>query len=463
MSSLIGRGKIASLGEMCWIALPLMITGLSNNLMMFVDRIFLAQYSLKSMAAVVMAGTICTAFQLPTIAIAAISEVFVGRYHGAQQPSQIGKVVWQMIWFSIGTLLFYIPLGLYGGPFFFSAEYAKYGIPYFSTIMFFGPIFPLIAALSAFYIGRKKVKLVTFTAMLGNLFNVLFAYAFIFGVPHWIPPMGTFGAALATGCAMIIQASILLITFLQPKFHHLYKTWSIQFSSKDFMACLKVGFPSAMGYLIELSGWAILLQMMAKMGGIYLIVVAIGESIFLLMTFASDALYKTVLVVASNLIGSKNTFLLPKAFQSTLILHGCIVLIFAVPLLLKPEILIHYFTQDHMSINQANNVIYFAKITCFWVWVYFICDGFVWIIAGLLTALKNTIFVMLMNTFAVWFFAIIPVYIIVFKYHADAATIWEMMAMYTFINAICFYFRYKTAQRKLRPNIAGGKAVYSYL
>lgn len=414
---------------------------------MFVDRILLAYYSLDAMAATVMASTICTVFQLPAISIAAIVEVFVGQYNGAGKNALIGKVVWQMIWFSAATSLLYVPIALYAAPLFFSQSYVQDGVPYFKIIMLFAPLFPLIAALAAFYIGQGKVRLVTFVATLGNILNVLFAYLFIFGVPGWIPTMGTFGAGLATGFAGLIQASILFIVFLRPKFRTLYHTWNARFSWPLFLACFKVGSPSGMGYIIEMSGWAILLQIMAKLGEIYVAVVAIGEAIYLLMTFATDGLYKTVVVTASNLIGAKKSSQIPKVFQSALTLHAIIALLFIFPLLIKPELLIHYFTQTDLSVDQNDSIVYFAKITCIWVWIYFIFDGIVWIIAGLLTALKNTVFVMLMNTFAVWIFAILPVYVIVSKFHTDPASVWKIMTAYTAINAMCFYWRYRRVKK----------------
>ena len=163
-----------SIRELMWVAFPLMLSSLSTLAMVFVDRLFLAHYSPAALSAAVTAGTMWWAITGALLILAAMSEVFVAQYNGAGLHERIGRPVWQMIWFSLGTILICIPLGLYGGPLIFQGSVNfQLETSYFGWLNFFGPTWPLSAALSAFWVGRGKVRMVTMLALLANGLNVL--------------------------------------------------------------------------------------------------------------------------------------------------------------------------------------------------------------------------------------------------------------------------------------------------
>ncbi len=93
--------RIGSIREIWAISWPLMIGLLGGSLMVFVDRLLLARFSIESMNAAATAGTGFYAFIILPSIIAGISEVFVGQYHGQGQFEKMGIAVWQMLWFSL--------------------------------------------------------------------------------------------------------------------------------------------------------------------------------------------------------------------------------------------------------------------------------------------------------------------------------------------------------------------------
>src|SRR5262249_19292069 len=145
--------------ELCCLCFPLMLSAFSGTLMVFIDRIVLGKYDTAAMISAISAYNTCLIFQLGAISIAMIAEVFVGRLNGAKQWTTLGKPVWQMIWFSLLCAIIFIPIGVYGQSWFIPDEIAKEGKPYFMWMMVFSFTFPLVIALSAFFIGQKKVKL----------------------------------------------------------------------------------------------------------------------------------------------------------------------------------------------------------------------------------------------------------------------------------------------------------------
>jgi MATE family multidrug resistance protein len=395
-----------------------------------------------AMAAATTVGMIFTIFQFAGISVASIAEVFVGKHNGADEKHEMGPIVWQMIWFSVISAIVFIPVGLWGGKLFLPEKYYQYGLSYFKILMFFGPLFPCVAALSSFYIGQGKVKLVTVSTIAANMINIVLAYVFIFGAGTIIPGMGAAGAALASSSAIFIQAIILFWVFLQKKYRLHYNTGQYRFIFKKFWSCLKVGVPNAAGYLIEMTAWACLLQMMVRKDSEHIMVLAIGQAIFLLLAFTTDGLQKSIVTIASNIIGSKKLELLPTLIKSAVKLHGIMALCFSIPLIFFPAILVHLFFSSDVLSNNASAIMAYGSTTCLWILFYFIFDGLVWISAGILTAFEDTVFVMIMNAVSVWLFAILPNYIAIKYFNTDPSIIWKLMTVYAIINALGFSLRY---------------------
>jgi len=104
------RYSEGSVQELWAISYPLILSILSVNMMLFFDRLILARYNTGAMNAAVLAWLIFSIFQLGTIGIASIAEVFVGQYNGAKKLNKMGEPVWQMIWFSLMTGFIFIPI-----------------------------------------------------------------------------------------------------------------------------------------------------------------------------------------------------------------------------------------------------------------------------------------------------------------------------------------------------------------
>jgi MATE family multidrug resistance protein len=204
------------------IVLPLMLNNLSYNLMLFLDRLIIARSSTEEMNAAVTIGMACSIVLFSLSAIASTAEIFVGRYYGEKSFDEIGKPIWQMIWFSLASFIIFIPLGLFADALFIPDQYRNIGLSFFQWYMFGGPIFPLVMALTAFYIGRSQIKLVTFTIILSNIVNLILAIILVLGIDPWIPALGMKGAAIATIAAQIFQAIVLFSVFISKKYRDKY-------------------------------------------------------------------------------------------------------------------------------------------------------------------------------------------------------------------------------------------------
>lgn len=438
-----------SMRELFSLSFPLMLSILSGNLMLFLDRLILANYSLQAMNAATAAGMTCMIFQLGAVGVASIAEVFVGQYNGAKQYGKAATPAWQMAWFSLFTACVFIPLALWGGPYLLPGYYyEEYGLPYFRTLLLFGPIFPLQAALSAFFIGIGRVKLVTAAAIFSNILNVLLDFLFIFGLAPLLPEMGAGGAALATGIAQSAQVLVLLFVLLRPYYREKYGSHDIGFKPALFLKCLKIGVPGSFGHMIEISAWALLLRMMAAMGEDQLTLMAVGQSFYTIIAFGMEGLQKGVTAIAANFIGAGKWAQVKKTWGSAVKLLLLIAALLVPLMLLYPDPLINEFLSKETPPEDAIKLASSLRLVAAFVWVYFILDGLTWISAGVLTAAGDTLFVMAMNAFGAWTFAFLPMALYI-HYNGSPAYAWAMIDFYGGMNALCFYLRYRQGKWKL--------------
>lgn len=440
---------IGSFREISRLSLPLMLSALSGALMMFFDRYILAHYSLTAMNAAVSAGMSVWVFQILVLGIAGISEVFVGQYNGAKQYDKVAIPVWQMIWFSLASCLIMLPIAVLFPESFVPERFHAEGAPYFAVVLSFSFLVGISAALSAFFVGQGKVTLITIVVIVGNLLNILGDIIFIFGFKTLIPSMGATGAAIATVLSQIFQCVILFAFFLNTSNRTKFKTNRLSFDLSCFWDCFKIGFPSALGHMIEIAAWSIQLHLLSSVSIYHVTVASIGQTLFGLVAFTTEGLNKGIIAIASNLIGAKVFTSIKKVFKSSFILHLIISVLIIVPLLLHPEWFLDDFIKGENDPYTIQLVITYAKVSCVWIFLYFIFDGLVWICAGFLTAFKDTVFILIANATNAWLFALLPTYwfIVVKQNTPDKA--WAVIVVYGLINMVCFMLRlrYKVKQQ----------------
>jgi len=432
------------------LSFPLMISALATLFMIFVDRLFLAKYSIDTLNAAVNSGTMAWAFFGGIGMITAMSEVFVAQYHGANDKKMIGASVWQMIWIAAMSILFFVPMSIWVGPFLYvDSVYGSMQTDYFSTLMMFAPAYALMTALAGFFIGQGKTKLLISLAIAANLINIILDKILIFGIKGIIPEMGIKGAAIATCSGYLVQALILLLLFLRKKNRQEYGTHKFQFNKIWFLKSLKIGVPQGVFYLLEIMGWAIFYEMMTRLSELHITISAICQSIVILLSFFMDGLNKGVAAIAGNYIGAKKSDQTQKVMKSSIklqMIFSSMVLLF---FLLDPNITVPFFLNSQESGLLTSLAFVKTLKTCFlFVFMYITFEGFKWIFAGLLSAAGDTIFLLIAGTFSVWVFLLAPIYFIVVKLSLSVEIAWILAVAYSIMTSIVYYLRYQSGKWK---------------
>lgn len=430
-----------SLKELLVIALPLMMVAFSTQFMLFCDRMILTQYSTMAMSSACNAGTLFSSFQMVLLSIAGISEVFVGQFNGLKKFKLIGVPVWQMIWFSCAISVFLIPLGLGGHSYFITPAFQFEGGPYFTYLLYCLPLHGIAAALSSFFIGRGHVTLVTIVTIAGDFLNVILDIILIFGVEGYIPSMGVRGSAIATNMAQGSIVLILFLFFMSQKNQQTYGTGNFSLNKASMRGCLKLGFPSAAAHFIEYIAWTLLFIIVSWESNNHAIVLAIGQSIFLLFQFMSEGLSKGITAVVSNLIGSGNKHKIKNSLTAAFYLHLFIMLILAVPAFGFQEDVSKLFIKN-VSHEQFVLIRDTISMSLAWIWIYLFLDGFVWVIMGVLTAGGDTLFILVASVLCVWGAAILPALLIVKFSDCSLSVSWKITAFFGLVNLIVYGWRY---------------------
>ncbi len=437
-----------SLKEFSYISIPLMFAALSGTLMLFLDRLVLAHYSTDALNGCVSANVIFNIFEFAAFAIAAMSEVFVGQYNGAKQYAKISEPVWQMLIFSALTALVFWPIGLFGAPWLIPNEFYAEAQPYFKWLCLFGPVFSAVIALMGFYIGLGKVKFITLIMVLGNLINLGLNILLVFGVKGWFEGMGSEGSAIASGVGQSFIAVVLLIGFLSPNSKRLYQSHRIYFCAETFIRCLKLGAPSGIGHLVAFSAWAFLVHLLAKTSDVHMTVMAICQSIWILLYFITDGIQKGMTAIASNYLGAQQDHQIHKVLSASVELIALYALISFIPLFVFPDFIILTFLNELPSSIDFEAVYQATLVSFRWLWFCLIFDTLTWTLAGLFTAGGDTRFIMVMEIMGSWFYCVVPSYFFIVIWQASPTLPMLLTAVYTLLMAISFYMRYLSGRWK---------------
>ncbi len=429
-----------SVRELWTISLPLMISTLASLFMIFTDRIFLAHYSVEALNASVNAGTFAWALMAGVGMITAMSEVFVAQYNGARHFKRLGIPVWQMIWFALFSVLFFVPMAIWGAPFVFGGDrYADLEIQYFRLLMLFGPSYALMMAFSGFFIGRGKTKVMIWLAIVANLINIVLDWAFIFGVKGLIPEMGVQGAAIATCLGYLFESAVLGVLFLRKENREHFGAAHWRLNWREMKKCCRIGFPQGIFYALEVFGWSVFYWMMTDMGESHITISSICQSFTILLSFFCDGLSRGAAAVAGNFIGSNRYHLVKKLLKSGLSLLCLFSLATALILLIDPV-----DTVKLLFIHQLDPSMQASLKTCMiCAFTYVFFDGLRWVLSGLLIAAGDTFFLLIAGSLSVWVFLLAPLYFLVVQGNLPVEYAWGLTVLYASLFSIIYWIRFK--------------------
>ena len=273
---MIAVPRLSDIREVWAQAWPAAISMLSYAAMQFIDSIMVAVLGDAAVSAQSNGGSMAWAPMSFGFGMLALVNTLVAQRVGAKRTDEIARYGWAGLWIAMAlVVLVLVPYAMALGPFLRGYEMHAPAILdgeiAYARILLAGGIFTLGGkAIANYFYGLQRPKLITIAAIAGNLANVAFNYAFIYGaegvtigsvhlpgVPG-APALGVTGAAVGTALGACVEALIPLCVFLSRRMDAEFgvrRSWRPD--TRAMRDIVRLGFPAGLQLVSESGSWAI--------------------------------------------------------------------------------------------------------------------------------------------------------------------------------------------------------------
>jgi MATE family multidrug resistance protein len=381
------------------ISLPLAMSMAATTVMEFTDRVFLANYSLESIAAVVPAGITAFLFIAFFLGVAGYLNVFIAQYTGAGADHRVGACLWQGIWFTLFAAIVLACLSLIAAPLFrlsgHSPEIQRLEVTYFSILCGGAGFDVAAAALACFFTGRGYTRPVMAVSFLGMLFNIPLDYALINGL--WIfPEMGITGAGIATVSAWGLMTLAYCVLIFTRKNIRYYGLWQNRGFDRDlFTRLLKFGVPGSLQFCLDVFAFTFFILMVGRIGKNELAATNIVFSINSLAFMPAMGFSMGVSTLVGQALGRNRPQAAVHAASSSIHLLLLYILLLDLVFIFAPEWVLGIFMASEIDSPAGREIVRIGVVLLRFVAAYVCVDALYMVYSGVLKGAGDTKFLML--------------------------------------------------------------------
>ncbi len=339
------------------ITYPILLTLIAQNIINVTNTAFLGRVGEVELGASAIGGVFYFAIFMIGFGFSQGAQILIGRRNGEKNYSNIGPIFNNGLLFNVLLSFIIFGISLKGIP-----VLMKYAVSskqvYDATLAYldwriYGYFFAFANAIfRSFYVGITQTRILTVSAILMAITNILFDYILIFG--HFgFPRLGIEGAGISSVIAEIVTlVYVILYTFTRTDLNKygLFRFEKVEI--KTILQILDLSIFIMFQYFISISTWFIFFIFIEHTGERPLAVSNIARSLYILLMIPASALATTVNTLVSNLIGAARKeevlpFINKMALISSLIVLPLVVLTFTFP-----QFFAHIYT-DNESLIQA--------------------------------------------------------------------------------------------------------------
>lgn len=421
-------------------SLPMIFSMLSGALMQLIDRSLLGRYSMTALDGATVAQQLFNAFMLPCLSFAAMAEVFVGQFNGAQQFRRTSVPIPQIVLFLIVLETLIAPLAIVFRGQMIPERIFSEGSPYFLVGWAIIPFQILHSALTAFFVGTRRPTLTLYSVAAANVINIVLDYLFIFGIGDWVQPMGAFGAALSTLFSTIASALILLFVYLNPQNTKTYGTRKMVLDFGILKRNIILGAPYAFALFLEMGNWVIVANILERTSASELDANSLALSLWSFLFFVIEGFQKGVTALASNCVGAGKETALPRLVRSMAKIALIVFVLSALPFIICPETVFKYvFGYENVFTLPNFRGVLAVQWVSFSILV-FTMSG----IIGILNANGDTLHVTLIRISSFTSCLVLPVLIISHFTNFTTLHSWTLGLVNITVSGTCFFLRYRS-------------------
>ena len=384
-------------GRILKISMPLVASLGATTVMEFTDRLFLARYSLDSIAAATPAGIMALLAMTIFVGTAGYVAVFVAQYMGQGRGDLVGRIVWQGVYVAaLGAVVL-------GGLAMYAEEiFAWGGHPpalreleaiYFRVLCWGAGVHLLGAALGGFFTGLGRTRVVMLANVVGMVANIPLDYCLINGIGPF-PEWGIFGAGLATALSWAVITCILALAMLRPEHAGFRFRADWGFRARLWLRLMHYGLPSGMEFFLDILGFTVFIFVVGRLGTLELAAtnIALNVNALAFMPLVGFSMGTSTLV--GQAMGAGKPDDVPMVVRASLLLTFAYLAVLSALFLFAPGPILNLFQPRDMDPAAFAAVADMGRVLLMIVVGYLFFDGVSFIVYAALKGAGDTVFVM---------------------------------------------------------------------
>lgn len=429
------------LREVVLLAWPLVLTNGCWTVQIFLDRVFLAQYSGRDMAATLPAVMFFWALQNFFFHTAGYVSTFVAQYVGAGRPHRVGPAIGQALHFALIGGAFFIVLAPFTGSIvqlFGHGDDLQAQEAIFLRCLCFGALPELIKATAfSFFNGRGESRTVLGISLVSLSVNAVLDYCWIFG-RFGFPAWGIAGAGWATVVASTVAATLSMTLMLRRRYRKEFGINAIgRFELPLFRRLLRFGLPNGAFIAIETAAFSVFVIILGRFGESELAASNMAFTLNMIAFLPTLGIGQAVEILVGRHLGENRPDRAENRTWIGFALGWSLMAAVAAGYLLAPDLMLAPF----VTAGNARDVTV-ARILLRFVAFYTLFDAANLTFSFALRGAGDTRFVMRMVSFLPWFGMVLPA-ILSYRFGWGVYWAWAIATAYVCILAVVFFARFQ--------------------
>jgi putative MATE family efflux protein len=316
--------------ESIWkIAYPIMIGSIAQTMLGLTDTAFLARVGEVELGASAIGGVFYFVLAMVGMGFSIGSQIMMSRKAGENNPYSIGRIFDHSILLMITLSVLVFTLVTFSSHFIFSriitSPLVLSGAGLFIKSRIWGIFFVMIAmSFRAFYTGISQTRIITYSAIVMTVLNVVLDYLLIFG-HYGFPEMGITGAGLASAISEAVAALYLIIYTAFKKDIKNFRLFTFEkISNEMFGKITRMSGPIVMQNLISMGAWFAFFVFIERLGVHELAISNIVRSNYMIMMTPVWGFSSAANSMVSNLIGQNKAGEVVSLLKKIITLSLCI-------------------------------------------------------------------------------------------------------------------------------------------
>ncbi|MCH2203415.1 MAG: MATE family efflux transporter [Fuerstiella sp.] len=445
-----------SFRELMQVAVPLMLSAGTLSIMNAADRAMITGWSRDSLAAVTPAGMMYWTTVCIPVGMILYANTFIAQFDGAGQQQKMIRSLWQAIWLAVvcGVLVMLCPfvsasvLSLTAQPDCVIAEEKVY----FDILCLGCPLMMLTTALSCFYSGRRRNRVILAVNIFSVLVNFGMDYLLIFGRGGF-PAMGIRGAALATLVARFCEVAVYMVLITRRKNRRQFQLFAEWKPDRELLRkFLWFGLPSGAHHFVDNLGFTVFLFVVGSLSRDALAASNLAFGINALIYVPLLGFGTAVQTLVGHHIGAGLQWAASRTTWNAVILATVWTGAAAAMLVLFPRLcLLPFlaFAESGKGVEAIESILPVAAMLLQFVAVYSVFDALAIVFAASLRGAGDTIFPMLLTMLSSWFVMAVPAWLIVRQGDTEIHHVWWTPTVHVLVMGLLMMGRFLTGRWRL--------------